>query len=291
MEETSLATLHGKKGMLKYMHLLSQSSIACDKFARGRGVKVIRELMDEAELRKDTMDVARKMLEGAKSSTRTEMVMQFEEAGTCTKLLSARCAACMQVNLLLTSNLLHAFVGIIPAIFAHLKDQKEPVPLKVAAVELIKTMQADEDEASADAITAAVDRYPEVRSCHFAARRLCLAGLIRPLTFRLTDRVVCSGQNSVTPSTTCFSRQVVIFCCSKAAAWRLYCSQMVAPAGMCHPVVPTERMKRYESRQTRLLLSQKHHRSSRSHHGCIMPDHVERYSDNYATRLALPWFS
>jgi hypothetical protein len=27
------------------------------------------------------------------------------------------------------------------------------------------------------------------------------------------------------------------------------------------------------------------------HHGCIMPDHVELYSDNYATRLALPWFS
>jgi hypothetical protein len=91
MKETSLTTLHGKKAMLKYMHLLSQSLIACDKFARGRGVKVVRELMDEAELRKDTMDVARKMLEGAKSSTRTEMVMQFEEAGKCTKNLSARC--------------------------------------------------------------------------------------------------------------------------------------------------------------------------------------------------------
>jgi hypothetical protein len=37
--------------------------------------------MDEAELRKDTMDVARKMLEGAKSLTRTEIVMQLEEAG------------------------------------------------------------------------------------------------------------------------------------------------------------------------------------------------------------------
>ena len=37
--------------MLKYMHLLSQSSIACDKFARAsRGVKVIRELMDESGL-------------------------------------------------------------------------------------------------------------------------------------------------------------------------------------------------------------------------------------------------
>jgi hypothetical protein len=81
LDEKALTTIHGKKGMLKYMHLLAQSSIACDKFSRGRGVKVIREMMDEAELRKDTMDVARKMLEGAKSLTRTEIVMQLEEAG------------------------------------------------------------------------------------------------------------------------------------------------------------------------------------------------------------------
>lgn len=99
MEEKALTTLHGKKGMLKYMHLLSQSSIACDKFARrGRGVKVIRELMDETELRKDTMDVARKMLEGAKSSTRTEIVMQLEEAGACLMLLGASCTACIYAN-------------------------------------------------------------------------------------------------------------------------------------------------------------------------------------------------
>jgi hypothetical protein len=39
--------------------------------------------------------------------------------------------------------------------------------LKVAAVELIKTMQADEDEATADAIATAVDRYPEVRRLSF----------------------------------------------------------------------------------------------------------------------------
>ena len=78
----ALATAHGKKGTLKYMHLLSQSPIACDKFGRDAlGVKVIRELMDEAELRKDTMDVARKMLEGAKPGTRTEIVMQLEEHG------------------------------------------------------------------------------------------------------------------------------------------------------------------------------------------------------------------
>ena len=125
--------------MLKYMHLLSQSSIACDKFARAsRGVKVIRELMDESGYRKDCMDVARKMLEGARPSSRTEMVMQLEEA------------------------------GIIPAIFEHLKDKKEPVPMKVAAVELIKAMQADEDEATSDAVKTAVDRYPEVRACSLA---------------------------------------------------------------------------------------------------------------------------
>ena len=124
----TLVTSHGIKAMLKYMHLLSQSSIACDKFARAsRGVKVIRELMDESGYRKDCMDVARKMLEGARPSSRTEMVMQLEEA------------------------------GIIPAIFEHLKDKKEPVPMKVAAVELIKAMQADEDEATSDAVKTAVD--------------------------------------------------------------------------------------------------------------------------------------
>jgi len=135
----TLVTSHGIKAMLKYMHLLSQSSIACDKFARAsRGVKVIRELMDESGYRKDCMDVARKMLEGARPSSRTEMVMQLEEA------------------------------GIIPAIFEHLKDKKEPVPMKVAAVELIKAMQADEDEATSDAVKTAVDRYPEVRAAPLA---------------------------------------------------------------------------------------------------------------------------
>jgi hypothetical protein len=71
--------------------------------------------------------------------------------------------------------------GVIPAIFAHLKDKKEPVPLKVAAVELIKSMQADEDEATADAITAAVDRYPEVCDEHSTAPSpggVCLASAI-----------------------------------------------------------------------------------------------------------------
>ena len=56
------------------------------------------------------------------------------------------------------------FSGVITAIFDHLKDKREPVPLKVAAVELIKAMQADEDEGTADAVKAAVDRYPEVRA-------------------------------------------------------------------------------------------------------------------------------
>ena len=53
---------------------------------------------------------------------------------------------------------------MITAIFDHLKDKREPVPLKVAAVELIKAMQADEDEATAEAVKAAVNRYPEVRT-------------------------------------------------------------------------------------------------------------------------------
>ena len=173
--------------MLKYMHLLSQSSIACDKFARAsRGVKVIRELMDESGYRKDCMDVARKMLEGARPSSRTEMVMQLEEA------------------------------GIIPAIFEHLKDKKEPVPMKVAAVELIKAMQADEDEATSDAVKTAVDRYPEVRAAPLAGSGCEL---------RRRSRYPClhSGLSFATPSTTCSCKLAATSSCWRAARWTRCC--------------------------------------------------------------------
>ena len=182
----TLVTSHGIKAMLKYMHLLSQSSIACDKFARAsRGVKVIRELMDESGYRKDCMDVARKMLEGARPSSRTEMVMQLEEA------------------------------GIIPAIFEHLKDKKEPVPMKVAAVELIKAMQADEDEATSDAVKTAVDRYPEVR----AAPSLVGLRTAPPLTLPLLH----SGPSFATPSTTCSCKPVAMSSCWRGARWTRCC--------------------------------------------------------------------
>ena len=173
--------------MLKYMHLLSQSSIACDKFARAsRGVKVIRELMDESGYRKDCMDVARKMLEGARPSSRTEMVMQLEEA------------------------------GIIPAIFEHLKDKKEPVPMKVAAVELIKAMQADEDEATSDAVKTAVDRYPEVRAAP-PIRSGC--------ELRRRSRRPClnSGPSFATPSTTCSCKPAAMSSCWRGARWTRCC--------------------------------------------------------------------
>ena len=173
--------------MLKYMHLLSQSSIACDKFARAsRGVKVIRELMDESGYRKDCMDVARKMLEGARPSSRTEMVMQLEEA------------------------------GIIPAIFEHLKDKKEPVPMKVAAVELIKAMQADEDEATSDAVKTAVDRYPEVRAAPSFGRAANCAAAHATLALH-------SGLSFATPSTTCSCKPAAMSSCWRGARWTRCC--------------------------------------------------------------------
>jgi hypothetical protein len=44
-----LSQSHGQRAMLKYMHLLSRSSTACEKFVRrGDGAKVLLELMTEA---------------------------------------------------------------------------------------------------------------------------------------------------------------------------------------------------------------------------------------------------
>ena len=43
-----------------------------------------------------------------------------------------------------------------------LQSRKEPVGIKVAAVEVLKAMMADDDESTADAIKVAVERHPEV---------------------------------------------------------------------------------------------------------------------------------
>ena len=62
---------HGRKAMLKYMHMLANSAIACEKFSRGgEGVKVFRDLMEERKDRKDVLEVLTKALGGAKPSVR-----------------------------------------------------------------------------------------------------------------------------------------------------------------------------------------------------------------------------
>ena len=133
-----LTKSHGRKAMLKYMHMLSNSAIACEKFARGgEGVKVLKDLLEEAKERKDVLEVLGKMLNGAKPTVRTEMVMQLEET------------------------------GYIPALFGYLKDKEEPIPLKVAGVELLKAMASDGDEATATAVTEQLEgTNADHRHCH-----------------------------------------------------------------------------------------------------------------------------
>ena len=176
MDHQILTQAHGKKAMLKYMHLLSKSPVACEKFVRGGGAAVCFDLMQEEAQRKDVMFVLRKMLQGSNPSVRTELTTQMEE-----QVRPQRCSwptgrvpspapllcvgssgpsaeyACMRAHCV-------AWQGFITAIFEILKNKRDPVPLKVAAVEVIKAMQEDEDEATAEAVKASVDRYPEVRA-------------------------------------------------------------------------------------------------------------------------------
>eukprot|EP01050_Picozoa_sp_SAG11_P000200 SAG11_NODE_4_length_33019_cov_28.098909_27_plen_1292_part_00 len=128
------AKTHGRKATLKYFHMLASSSIACEKFSRNsEGVKVFRDLVEDQKDRKDVLDVLTKLLDGAKPSVRTEVVMQLEEA------------------------------GYIPLLFTFLKNKEEPVPLKVAGVELLKAMARDDDEATSAAVTQQLEQYPEWR--------------------------------------------------------------------------------------------------------------------------------
>ena len=141
-----LTQAHGKKAMLKYMHLLAKSPVACEKFVRGGGASVCFDLTQQEAQRKDVMFVLRKMLQGSMPSVRTELTTQMEEQ------------------------------GYITAIFEILKNKGDPVPLKVAAVEVIKAMQDDEDEATSEAVKASVERYPEVTTLtHFAFATLAVA--------------------------------------------------------------------------------------------------------------------
>jgi len=133
LDRKILTQAHGKKAMLKYMHLLAKSPVACEKFVRGGGASVCFDLMQQEAQRKDVMFVLRKMLQGSMPSVRTELTTQMEEQ------------------------------GYITAIFEILKNKGDPVPLKVAAVEVIKAMQDDEDEATSEAVKASVERYPEWR--------------------------------------------------------------------------------------------------------------------------------